>query len=529
MRLFYPLVRTMAIVVCAISACLSSAHAGVDVSSDIAWLPADVDVAVVARDLSQLRAMPMGEGAAELFSAVVMLGGATQGETLTAWRALSNQLGFKSERDAFDALLGERFVYASRERVDGASDWIVFSRITPKIDRLVRQRLDVSPREIKNERVLMSLEGGKYRLASSLDKRDGRSWLMLAPVSRDGLFNEIVNLDRAAPRATLAGSPAIETMRTLGPGGLAAYFQLDKEGTGGWIAAVGEARGRSIRVRLKADSGAPTPAIEPWSTAKFDELRDGALYAHIERLPTRDEAQALDAEKGEVSIWTGLRNIFELPRRALGAELDLILGNRLAIVMLPREGGGVSLGVGLEASDVRALATPGDAAMRPIVDTLRGVYGAEEASFEFVGTLPRALRRITLRSPIRDKPLPPFGTELSVTWSFREAPGVAPAGWWIVGSDMAAFDRAAAALSEQGAPEDEGERGMWLSVLEAHPRAMLEALREGGVAPPPAARGLSMVESVWLRLRASEEEAAGNVIGEGAVRFNERRELRRLP
>ncbi len=519
-------------IVWAVLPAIPAAQAGPEILDEIGWLPADIDFALAVRDMNQVREMPLGQGLTNLVNAGLLFGGAQESATLDAWRSLSRELGF-TEQQAFSALLGERFFCASRVRDDGESDWVMYSRTTTKIARIIRQRLDVSPREIKHNRVLMSLEGGKFRLGSMID--GDNAWLMLAPMHRDGLFQQIANENRTPAWLELGDTIPMRELRTLGDGELAVYMTFDGRADHGWFGLVADAQFDTVRFRLLADPGKDLPPVEPWSTARFDEFRDGALFAHVERLPT-DEAPQVDpnALDGIGAMLGELRNLLEIPRRMLGDDLGLILGNRFALAVYPKNGGGVALGAGMEASDVKALADPGDAAMRSIVESIRLFYGADQTEFNFVGALPRAERSITLEPSLPDagqqklfeQGLPPFGDRLDFTWSFRDTIGQAPLGWWVVGTEHEAFDRAAESLTIWINPEtDLGITAPWLILLDAHPAALMEELHRGGVPKPASPTGIESVDS--LTLRTWIDDGGELVVGEGAVRITEPRELRK--
>jgi len=509
-----------------------TAHAGPEILDEIGWLPADVDFVLAVRDMNKVRQMPLGKGVTALVKTGLQVG-ANESDTLGAWRSLSEQLGF-TEEEAFNALLGERFFCASRERPGGESDWVMYSKTSLKIARVIRQKLDVAPREIKHDRVLMSLEGGAFRLGSMID--GDHAWLMLAPTSQDGLFRQIADNEGAPGWIELGDTIPMQELRTLGDGELAVYMTFDGRADHGWFGLVAVAQHDSIGFRMLSQPGAELPPIEPWSTAMFDEFRDGALFAHVERMPIVDK----DADDeplpngGIAEMLADLRKLLEIPRKMLGEDLALILGNRFALAVHAKPGGGISLGAGMEASDVKALATPGDAAMRSIIESIRLFYGAQETGFNFVGRLPRAVRSIRLEP---SKPgqghghqfgagLPPFGGLLDFKWSYRDTLGQAPTGWWVVGTDSRAFERAAQSLTIGADPNDDGVTAPWLILLDAHPAAMLEALVDGGMPRPESPTGIESVEAIWLRTWI-DDGGASLVVGEGAIRITEPRDPRK--
>ncbi|MCB9847668.1 MAG: hypothetical protein H6814_04570 [Phycisphaeraceae bacterium] len=526
--------RILAIlIVCAVLLPTQRAVAERPLLDDIAWLPADVDLALVVKDMSRIRGMPLGRGATDLVASGIQIGGAGQSRTLEAWRSLAERLGF-TEDQAFDALLGMRFGCAARERADGTSDWVMYSKTTPRIARLVRRKLDVAPREIKHDRVLMTLEGGAFRLGSLIE--EDNAWLMLAPTDRDGLFQQITDAGGHPEWARLGDGAAFEQLRALGGGDLALYTTLGKPFGGaqqGWFALGAEAWDDTIRFRMTSDPGQPLPQVEPWSTTLFDELRDGALLSHIERLPAKEEAMGLRQlpakeeamglrQRGrdrDGSLWAAMRQVVEIPHRVLGEDLNLILGRRLAVAAYPNPAGGLDIAIGLEASDVTALAEPGDAAMKSLVASMQRFYNAHQAKFEFVGRLPRAKRQITLEPDAPGGLLPPFGRALDITWSFRDTPGAAPAGWWVAGTDEPSFAKASGALTTAPDPGDGGEVRPWLMLFEAHPASVVESLRRGGVPVAPNAAGIDLVDTIRMRTWIEYDPDLDLVRGDGEVRI----------
>jgi len=520
-------ILTAILIVCAITATQRYTLAGPTLVDRIGLLPDDVDMVLAAEDLAGIRATPLGDGATALLQTGMLIGGGNQSETMKAWRSLSERLGLPEEK-AFDMLLGKRLVYTSRLKDNGKNDWLMISRTSVNTAKLVRRKLDVAPREIKHKRVLMTLEGGAYSLASRIDQDQDNAWLLLAPTSDDGLFNQITNADNQGHNwMPLRNLIALQEIEALGECDLIVYKSLGAKPGDGWLGLVASAKGDSVSFEIVSDHGKPLPAVAAHPTTLFDELRDGALFAHVELLPTSEDIiedklhDDLD-QSDSGSVLAVMRRLLELPREMLGDDLNLILGNRMALGVYPKaDGRGVSCGVGMEASDVRAMAIPGDAAMRPVTDSIKAFYGARETSFSFVGTLPRAVRSITLMPKEHGGALPPFGDQVEITWSYRDSPEHAPAGWWIAGTDRQAFRQTVSALTGLIENDEAADTGNWLMLIESRPAEMLKAFETGGMRTGDWLRGLTAVESFQIRTWAESTDDGDRIRGTGSIRLTE--------
>ena len=91
----------------------------------------------------------------------------------------------------------------------------MISRTSRATAQRVRRKLDVAPREIKNERMTLSVEQGRYLLANKLV--EDAAWWILAPSDRPDLLNELVIADEEGGwRETLHSTGVEHRLREIG-------------------------------------------------------------------------------------------------------------------------------------------------------------------------------------------------------------------------------------------------------------------------------------------------------------------------
>ncbi len=487
------------VVCCAPLAAAAHAPAG-SILDPLRRVPADVEVVLVLDNLAVHRASEFGAGAANLAAAALALGAAGDPQTAAAWANFSTRLGLK-QAEAFDALLGKRVVLIGRHDDEGQLRWALLSAVHPKTSRLLRERLDVSPREINSQRIIMTVEGGRWLLASTLDAPPAA--LVLAPVASKELFNDILEAadDPGAP--TLYSDPALAPIRSLGYGDCL-FIARGPEFGCRWVGAVAGREGDTLSARILSLPEQPLPEVTAWPTGRWDELRESALFALVERLPRPED---LD----EAWLDSPIRQVLEMPRALIGPEFDLVLGQRIAALSRRDERGRIALAVGVESSDVRALARPGDEAMRSALTHLGAGLGAGAREFNFAGIAPYAVRRVVLERPPGEPPIPIAGGSLSVHWTYGFDEKSAPAGWWLISTDRPTLDAASAALVG-AVPGDDSRQ--WLSLFEVRPAELMQALEQWGASSPPALDSLRWVAEARL---ATWADQGGLVRGEASL------------
>jgi hypothetical protein len=487
------------VVFCAALAGAAAARAG-SIFEPLRRVPAGVDVVLVLDRLAEHRASEFGAGASNLAAAALALGAAGDPQTFAAWRSFSARLGL-SQTEAFDALLGKRIVLIGRHDDGGELRWALLSAVHPKTSRLLRERLDVSPREIDSQRIIMTVEGGRWLLASTLDAPPAA--LVLAPVASKSLFSDILDAADNPHAPTLASDPAIAAIRSLGSGDFL-FFARGAEFGCQWVGAVANRQGDTLSARVLSLPEKPLPEVTAWPTGRWDELRESSLFALVERLPRRED---LD----DAWLDSPIRQVLEMPRTLIGPEFDLVLGQRVAALARRDERGRLALAVGVESSDVRALARPGDETMRNGLSHLGAGLGAGAREFNFAGIVPYAVRRVVLERPPGQPPIPIAGGSLAVLWTYRFDEQAPPAGWWLIATDRPTLDAASAALAG-AVPGDEARQ--WLSLFEARPAELMQALEEWGASSPPALAALRWLAEVRLATWADPD---GLVRGESDV------------
>lgn len=209
------------------------AAGGADPFQDAALVPSDVRLYVQVSDGAGLRAA-LGELPIRQWLA--------GGEVGEAWRRLADTCGDDPLR-LFDAWLGHRAIVV---RGAGATaEWALLSAID------VRQGtgllLAIHP-------IAMGPLGdvGLFR-APDQDLLVARSGplVLIGPVARPGLFEEIARDLRSGPTSALAALPAIERGRELGPGQVGVLMRHDPP-LGGWSVAVAAVEGGRVFVRHAA-------------------------------------------------------------------------------------------------------------------------------------------------------------------------------------------------------------------------------------------------------------------------------------
>lgn len=431
--------------------------------------PESADFVVVVDDAS---AHLGGEAGAALRG---MAGSAlARSELPRAWSSLSARLGM-GEREAFDALLGRRVVFAMARGKDGEESrgWVALSWVRMDAAARLKKRLDVAPRKLAAGGAVFSVENGRYEL--TMTRREDWAVVALGPSSSPALL-ESATMSLALERdggGVCAHREGDLLVRARGP-------QQEEM----WVELLASLEGVELEGEVSAAIPDGDELVEPlrvWKRSTWAALAEGALAAFIEWAPAR---------RGEGSIVADL--LRETGLLELGDEAGALLGQRVALAAYPAEGGGVHLAAGIESVDVGALAEAGDAAMSEMLAWL-GVGEVDLGGLDW-----RAARVVNAEGsgPLRAL-TPQERAALWAVWSFSggtdamEAPE--GAGWWIVGTSRDAHERATAALTDDSRVD---EARPWHSLGMVRPAAILAALREGGLSLPPEAGAAAWVEDL---------------------------------
>ncbi|MBL8747441.1 MAG: hypothetical protein JNK58_13935 [Phycisphaerae bacterium] len=489
--------------------CAGRVWAG-DAASGAGLVPSDVDLLVVVDDGAGWRSGPGGRWMLEAFR-----GATAESEMDIAWRGLAAALRLDGDR-AFDELLGRRVVFARRSTDEGdrASPWVVVSIVSDRTEALIRERLRASPRRVAGGVSVLSLEDGRFWLATS-SSRSGAT-VMLGPSAASGLFDEMLGtIGRNAPRSLL-GSKLGDDLRAVQPGASAIVFlrrrdaegRLVLTGVGAKRVADGVEVGLLARSQLIAER---VGRVGHTSRALFDAIAPSAYFAAVE-WDVPGLLGALGLEWPTAALFPALAN-FE------GKEW---IGPRSAYVVGRNGEDGVAAAA-FQSKDTPRLAVAGDRLMGSIAQMMwepRGLGEADAVMMDFGGRFPDARREVDLSRTRLGGASRAWFRNPALAWAYHaEGDEGGSGGWWIVGVGA----RSVHVLGDAVASErDAGEAptAPWLSLGIARPAALFSALREGGFEAPavlsPLTTACEMVDSFTWSLRRGD---GGSIRGDASIRL----------
>ncbi len=302
------------------------AAGGADPFQDAALVPSDVRLYVQVSDGAGLRAALGGRPIRRWLAGLV-----AEGEVGEAWRHLADACGDDPLR-LFDAWLGRRATLVVRGAGETA-EWAVLS----EIDARQGTGLLLALRPIA-----MGPLGdvGLFR-APDQDVLLGRSGplVLIGPVARPGLFEEIARDLRSGPAGALGAFPAIERGRALGPGHVSVFMRHEPP-LGGWSVAVAAVEGGRVVVRHAArfDSSpfgadAIAQTLDP---SPIDRLEASAILAYIEPAARVGRLDAfLTATLGRPLIGSQLAGVLGARRITALGDLEGRLAGRPVDALIP--------------------------------------------------------------------------------------------------------------------------------------------------------------------------------------------------
>lgn len=477
---------------CAACACLLAA-ATIEVRAEpapdpLAWAPADADAVLVLRDAGSARRTALGRAGAQALRG--LLAGAPQ--TSRAWSAFARTLGY-DEEEAFDALLGERFIVVARGiwSPEASDEWAVISEVDPLVERRIRERIASPPRELLFGMPVFALEQGRYSLLS--DKSRGKSRIIIAPTASMALVHDLAKgMRRPGEGDALVDTPAAKRVRELGEADAMGWIRFPDE-VGGWWGGVARFEEASASVRLVTALRTPMAPPRAWSLKRWRAASRRAALLVVEHLMTEDDARTL-----------GLSGVLD---KALGALLPLLErgeATHIAMLAIPREGGGVEVASALRAERPRAIAAETDALLARTATGLGYLASAPAPGHDFGGMLPASARIVRI-GDAGGKTAPLLGaTPVTLRWRLRLDEEKGAAGWWIAGVGEEAFD----AMDKASRPIPAGaEDRPWLSFGVARPRLLLARFQATGPPAPPPLRGFDRFTEIrWSSWMEDREE-----------------------
>lgn len=467
-------------------------------------VPGDVDLFLSVSDAGQWRRMALGGPMQAVLRTVL-----DREDAGASWADFAKQLDLESE-EAFDLILGRQVTFIERSSGrTGGSVWAIISTVDRKTERILRRQLKPVPREMRGGKAIMSLEGGRFRLAISSGAT--QSTLFLGPALAPELFDQITSDQRPRVGRSLADQPHFRTLAQMDQQASALLLARMPDATGGWLGIMAKPTWNSLELDffIRSPSLAKaTTSITPWSRTLALELDHDSFLAAVE-WPAADEF--------ELSAFNIIRPF--LPAMPVVFTQPGLIDGRRAIVIDASDSALARATLALESRDIRALAKKGDqfiaasfAAMFPGVDAAR--------TLDMQGQFPAATRSVDLSSSMGQVLPAIFDAGPVLSWQYVDRPTTdlqtePQAGWWAIGSDTAQVNRVTMALGElRKSAEVEAP---WVSVGAARPRALLDEIKSRGFAQAVSNRWpfgdiLGLVDSVkWSVYRTPEGDLRGQV------------------
>lgn len=478
-------------------------------------IPSSVHAALLIEGGGSLRRAPAGMAYERWLTSAGLLS-----ETSEAWKQLAAMMDVTPDQ-AFDALLGKSALLVVEFVPSGEPGgvdmrWAVMSRVDAELERRLYERLKPAPRGISGGRPILSLENGRFELATtdaSTELADPhherRAMAILAPASSSALFDRLVS-GRGKAGERLADVPGFELVRSLGdnpvigllrgplPGKYATPESLKEPAS---ILAIGMHPAGDTRWEMRL---AGNPALMTASRPA-----GGMAALTVPRAALRQvSADAFLVFAGATdgigfSRFPGPMGEQIAKLTGPSEQLDAMLGPRMLAWLHGAEGSSsFAMSMGIEMSDVARGSEAGDEVLSRLLrnhacPTGPGGTGlADQLAFD--GLEPQAQRTVEFRPA--DQPTPHEGEEHAyMAWSYEGAgAGEAKNGWWIAsvargGTTLAVsseLDRLRAAVR---APA-EAERDVF-SVLRLRPAAFAR-LAGAAADAVPMLRSFAQVESL---------------------------------
>lgn len=479
-------------------------------------LPGSIHAAVVFEDASTLRQSPAGRALEKWLQTAGLLS-----ETSEAWKQLAATVDLPPQQ-AFDAIVGQSALIAveftPNPNLPGGVDmrWAIMSRIDPGFEKRLYERLKPAPRGVSAGRPVLSLENGRFELATtdSADARNAaggrRATAILAPASSSDLFDKLV-AGQPKPGQRLADVPGFEAVKEVGDNPVLAILRGPLPGTYATPESLKEAPSVfAIGMRVASDTRWEACLIGNPALITASRPAGGMASLALPRAALRQIASdALFVFAGPTdgmgfSKFPG--PMAEQIAKVTGPtqELDALLGPRMLMWMHPADNiSGFAMSVGIELSDVARGRELGDALLTRVLKDHACPTGPDgtrlSRELNFQGLPPEAQRCVEFRAA--DQVVREGQERAFMAWSYEDsAPGVE--GWWIASVARGGSTKAASTEIERlrtiASLPAEAERDVF-SVVRLRPSAFVK-LAGPAVSAVPILRSLSQIESVGWEL-----------------------------
>lgn len=495
-------------------------------------LPASVHAAILIEDASELRRTPAGRALEQWLHTAGLLN-----ETSEAWKQLAATVDLPPQ-EAFDSIVGRSLLVAVEFTPDatepGGVDmrWAVMSRIEPGFEKRLYERLKPAPRGVSGGRPVLSLENGRFELATtdSADARnregDRRATAILAPASSSELFDRLVS-GRQKAGERLAGVPGFDLVQKLGENPVIAVLRGPLPGKYALPESLKESPS-ILAIGLRAASDTRWEACIAGNPALITASRPAGGMASLTlpraaiRQISADSLFVVAGPTDGVSFSKFPGPMSDMIAKVTGPtqELDALLGPRMLMWMHPADSrSGFAMSVGVQMSDVVRGSELGDALLTRVLRDHAcptgpdGTRISKELSFE--GLNPEAQRLVEFRAA--DQVVREGQERAFMAWSYEDS-GPGAEGWWIAsmargGSTQAATTEIERLRTIANLPA-EAERDVF-SVVRLRPAAFAKMIGQA-VNAIPILCALAQVESFGWEVFLTD---TGSARGTGWLEF----------
>lgn len=487
-------------------------------------LPSSVHAAILIEDASALRRTPAGRALEKWLHSTGLLS-----ETSEAWKQLAATVEVPPQQ-AFDAMVGQSVLIAMEFTPDpgepGGVDmrWAMMSRIEPGFEKRLYERLKPAPRGVSAGRPVLSLENGRFELATtdSADTRnqagDRRATAILAPATSSVLFDKLVS-GKQKNGEHLADVPGFDLVHKLGDNPVIAVLRGPLPGKYALPESLKESPS-ILAIGLRAASDTRWEACIAGNPALITASRPagGMTSLTLPRAAIRqiasDSLFVFAGPTDGISFSKFPGPMSETIAKVTGPtqELDALLGPRMLMWMHPADtSSGFAMSVGVQMSDVVRGSELGDALLTRVLRDHACPTGPDGARLSkeltFDGLSPEAQRSVEFRAA--DQVVREGEERAFMAWSYEDS-GPGAEGWWIASVARGGSTKAASMEIERlrtiATTPAEAERDVF-SVVRLRPAAFAK-LAGPAVNAIPILRSLTQVESCGWEVFLTEDGSA---------------------